>query len=233
MKMVSPSKISRDIPSGRPIVFWDSCMLLYIITVSVRDSFAEYDKYNKLLSWIESGAITSVTSSVVWQEFSQHFDELRDDAIADQDSLKKAMLGYANCVSDPLKSSLISDANNLDLVSVLEDIERRVWRSTYVIKETAMLQKLAHFRVLNKLSPSGVKDQYKDALIWVTFLRMASSMPFAQYEVFVTANKEDYCVTKKSTTPQSQIQSDCVTVNAEISFELDTLINYITRELRP
>lgn len=78
----------------------------------------------------------------------------------------------------------------MDLVTILEDIEKRIWQNTYVISENAALRNHAHFRVLHKMSPSKKKDQYKDSLIWVTFLQMASTLPTTQYEVYVTDNKE-------------------------------------------
>lgn len=230
-KRVSASKIVRDIPIDKPIIFWDTCMLLYILSIAVRDSFNDFGDYQKLLAWIEAGDVTSVTSSVVWEEFTQHFGEIKTKAVEDQDSLKNVLKSYAGCHTDPTKTNIVSVANSMDLVSILEDIEKRVWKKTYVINENAQLKNRAHFRVLHKMSPSEKKDQYKDSLIWVTFLQMGSSLPKPLYKVFVTANKEDYCVTKKSTTPQASIDGECKIVGAEFTVELNTLVNLITREL--
>lgn len=113
----------------------------------------------------------------------------------------------------------------------MEDIEKRVWQHTYAIKDNAKLRNLAHFRVLHKMSPSEKKDQYKDSLIWLTFVHVANMLPRSLYEIFVTANREDFCVGKKSSSPQQGIIDDCKTVNAEFIVELDTLINLITKEL--
>lgn len=230
-KAVAATKIARDIPSDKPIIFWDSCMLIYILSLAVRGTFGELDKYKKLLSWIERGSVTSVTSSVVWYEFSQHFNEIRTQAEEDQNNLRDVLKAYAGCLSVPAKTNISSVADTIDILPILEDIEKRVWQHTYTIKDNAELRNLAHFRVLHKMSPSEKKDQYKDSLIWVTFLKMADVLPNSLYEVFVTANREDYCINKKSTTPQDGINVDCRTVKAEFAVELDTLINLITREL--
>lgn len=230
-KVVAVSKIARDIPSDKPIIFWDSCMLIYILSLAVRDSFGEYDKYIKLLGWIEGGSVTSVTSSVVWEEFSQHFAEIWTLAEKDQNNLKNVLKAYAGCLTEPDKTNISSVADTINLLPILEDIEKRVWQHTYAIKDNANLRNLAHFRVLHKMSPSEKKDQYKDSLIWLTFIQMASDLPLPLYEVFVTANREDFCITKKSSTPQMGIQNDCTTVNAEFTVELETLINLMTREL--
>lgn len=206
-------------------------MLLYILSVAVRDSFGDFAYYHQLLTWIEGGNVTSVTSSIVWDEYTQHFAELKNAATADQNNLKSVLKSYAGCISDPAKTNIINAADSIDLVPILENMERQVWKNTYVINENARLRKLAHFRVLHKMSPSEKKDQYKDSLIWVTFLQMASSLPKPLYEVFVTANKEDFCATKKGTQPQQQIKDDCNAANAEFTVELDTLVNLMTREL--
>ena len=230
-KVVSPAKINLEIPSDKPIIFWDSCMLLYILTIAVRETFAEFEYYKKLLEWIETDAITSVTSSVVWEEFSMHFAAELTKAENDQDNLKKVLKSYAGCLVEPAKSNIESTADVLQLVPVFEDMEERVWRKTFVIKDNAELRKLAHFRVLHKMSPSEKKDQYKDSLIWVTFLQMANSLPKPLYEVFVTANKEDFCKTKKCTDPQTTIADNCTTVNADFAVELKTVVNKMIREL--
>ena len=52
------------------------------------------------------------------------------------------------------------------------------------------------------MSPSIVKDQYKDAYIWYTFMSLASQLAGVR-KFFITDNKEDYCVSKKSTNPQA------------------------------
>ncbi len=230
-KQVSPTKISRDIPSDKPIIFWDTCMLLYILSIAVRDSFGEFSEYQKLLALIENGDVTSVTSAIVWEEFTQHYNDNKTEAENDQDNLRTVLKSYAGCIAEPARTNIINAADSLDLVPILEDIEKRVWRNTYVINETAVLRNLAHFRVLHKMSPSKTKDQYKDSLIWVTFLHMAHELPIALYEVFVTANREDFCITKKSSQPQLQIDNDCKAAKAEFTVNLNTLVNLITREL--
>lgn len=206
-------------------------MLLYILSIAVRESFDDFANYQKLLAWIEAGDVTSVTSSVVWEEFTQHFGENRTTAEEDQNNLKNVLKSYAGCHTDPTKTNIVNVADSMDLVSILEGIEKRVWSKTYVINENAQLRNLAHFRVLHKMSPSEKKDQYKDSLIWVTFLQMGSSLPKLLYKIFVTANKEDFCTTKKGTTPQKRIEDDCKNVGAEFTVELNTLVNLITREL--
>ena len=231
-KLVSATKILRDIPNDKPIVFWDTCMLLYIISLAVRESFSEFDKYQKLLEWIERGQIISVTSSIVWDEFVQHYDEIKNEATNDENKLKSVLKGYGSCFEESIKNNINNTVDLMDLVTILEDIEKRIWKQTYVIKENATLRNSAHFRVMHKISPSKKKDQYKDSLIWTTFLLLTSTLPKGLYEVYVTSNREDFCVSKKSSDPQSDIEDDCSRVNAELCVDLEKLVNLLTRELR-
>lgn len=229
-KIIAASKVAEVIPNNKPVIFWDTCMLIYIISLAVRNSFAELESYNQILTWIENNQVTSVTSSIVWEEYTQHFAENKAKAEDDQNKLKTVLKSYADCIGEPKKSRISDVIDLIDLVTILEDIEKRIWQNTYVIKDNANLRNNAHFRVLHKMSLSKKKDQYKDSLIWVTFLQMASTLPSPLFEVYVTANKEDFCV-NKSPNPQNEIKNDCQIVKAEICVELKKLVNLITREL--
>lgn len=231
-KKIFLSQVSAEIPAGKPIVFWDTCSLIYILTIAVRDSFTDFPFYKDMLDWIENDEIVSVTSSIVWDEFIDHYTQEHDNAVHDIDDLRELIMNYANLQGEPVKTQLIGLANSINLIDILEDIETRVWRKTFVINEERQIADRAHYRVLHKMSPSMVKDQYKDAYIWCTFMSMASQLGGVR-KFFVTDNKEDYCFPKKSTNPQAQIVSDCNTVGAEILFHIDSLRGQVYRALHP
>ena len=231
-KKVFLSQIPTEIPEGKPIVFWDTCSLIYIISIAVRDSFADFSHYKEMLSWIEHDEIVSVTSSIVLKEFNDHYTDERDKANKDIDKLRELIRNYANIHQDPVKEQLTNLANDINLINILEDIESRVWNKTYVINEEQRLAELAHYRVLNKWSPSMIKDQYKDSYIWCTFMSVGEQLTGVR-KFFMTDNKEDYCLSKKSNTPQPQIQQDCDTVNAEICFNVGTLRGKVYCALHP
>lgn len=225
-KKIYLSQVDSEIPQNKPIVFWDSCSLIYIISISVRDSFVDFQHYKDILDWIENDEIVSVTSSIVWDEFNQHYAEEKGKAESDINRLRVLIRNYATLHSDPIRSQLLSLANDIELLSILEDIEARIWKKTYVINEERQLAELAHYRVLHKMSPSFVKDQYKDAYIWCTFLSVAQRIGEVK-KLFITDNREDYCLSKKSSNPQQQITDDCDAVGAYICFHVDTLRNLV------
>ena len=231
-KKIYLSQVSAEIPAGKPIVFWDTCSLIYIITIAVRDSFYDFQSYKNMLDWIENDEVVSVTSSIVWDEFNDHYIEERNNAVQDIDKLRELIKNYANLQVEPVKTQLNELANSINLIDVLEDIETRVWNKTFVINEERHIADLAHYRVLHKMSPSMVKDQYKDAYIWCTFMSLASRLAGVR-KFFITDNKEDYCSPKKSTNPQLQIKNDCNTVQAEILFNIGSLRGQVYQALHP
>ena len=82
------------------------------------------------------------------------------------------------------------------------------------------------------MSPSMVKDLYKDAYIWCTFMSLASQLAGVR-KFFMTDNKEDHCVSKKITSPQAQIMNDCDTVGADILFNIGSLRGQVYLTLHP
>lgn len=226
------SQVPTVIPAGKPIVFWDTCSLIYIISIAVRNSFSDYSHYMDLLSWIENDEIVSVTSSIVWDEFNDHYQEEYERANDDIDMLRELIKNYAGIHQEPVRGQLLNLAHDINLITILENIESRVWGKTYVINEEQELAKLAHYRVLHKWSPSKVKDQYKDSYIWCTFMSVAQKLTEVR-KFFMTDNKEDYCLSRKSSTPQDMIKTDCTTVGAEIYFNVGTLRGNIYRALHP
>ena len=49
-----------------------------------------------MLDWIDNDEIVSVTSSIVWDEFNDHYIEERDNAVRDIYKLRELIKNYAN-----------------------------------------------------------------------------------------------------------------------------------------
>lgn len=231
--IVSITDVGNVIPKDKPIVFWDTCFLIYIISIAMRNSFRDYDSYKQVLDWIENDEVVSVISEIVLSEFADHFEENKKCAIEDQKVIQRILKEYACTLDDHELAERIShDADNLDLVSLLVDIEKRVWAKTYVIKEDEAFARVAHYRVLHKMSPSATKDQYKDCYIWSTFISLCKQMPPEQFKVMLTENKLDYCV-GKTTNLQTQIADDCENANANIVFNIGSLKGMLYKLFHP
>lgn len=230
---VSLKSFAGTIPPDIPIVFWDSCSLLYILSSPIRDAYGDIGLYEDILQWIESGNVVSVTSDIVWKEFSDHYIELSSQAYADENKYKQNLTSYASHLPEPDKSNIINAVSGLKLVAHLSDMQNRIWNNTFVIKEEIMFNKKAHYRVLNKIAPSATKDQYKDSYIWITFAEMSMLLPPDRFKCFMTNNREDFCVSKKSASPQERISNDAKSVHGEFFCCLDTLRNILSTKIAP
>ena len=232
LKQIFLSQVTGEIPVDTPIVFWDTCSLIYILTIAVRESCADFKNYKDLLGWIERDEIVSATSSIVWNEFNDHYSEEYHKAEEDVDKLRMLIRNYASLQQELARTNLNDLAASMNVIDILEELESRVWGKTVVIKEERYLADLAHYRVLHKWSPSMVKDQYKDAYIWCTFMSVSQKMSKVK-KFFMTDNKEDYCVSKRNMRLQEQIASDCTTVGAEILFNIGSLRGKVYQALNP
>lgn len=232
LKKIFLSQVAGEIPLDKPIVFWDTCSLIYILTIAVRELFADFQHYKNLLGWIERDEIVSVTSSIVWNEFKDHYSEEYHKAEEDVDKLRMLIRNYASLQQDSARTDLNNLAASMNVIDILEDLELRVWGKTVVIKEERDLADLTHYRVLHKWSPSMVKEQYMDAYIWCTFMSVSQKISEVK-KFFMTDNKEDYCVSKRNMTLQEQIASDCTTVGAEILFNIGSLRGKVYQALNP
>lgn len=224
-KRVSSSSISTTIPLDKPMIFWDTCSLLYIISIPLREAFGEFNLYSQILQLIENGQVISVTSAIVHEEFKQHAQEIFDNTLKDEKKLVKVYKQYADCIAEPDKTQIREAADKLKLSDILVDISNRVWKNTYIINEDSLYQGIAHYRVMNKMSPAFTKGEYKDSYIWASFMDTCQKLGDASFHAFMTNNTDDYCdyEGKKVKDVQNQIKLDCNTVSAKFYWKTGEL----------
>lgn len=202
----------KDIPTcindaTKPIIFWDTCSMLYFNSIVDRRAYDEYEWDEKLLSLIETGQVYSVTSMVVMKEFNKHHDELHNKDVDLENRLRHTMGEYGNIIGSPQKDDLQKGMAALNLSSHLDAMITRLWLNTYVIDEDVLFHQKAHNRVLAEQAPSKEKQEYKDCYIWETFLTLCDSVVQKDKAYFMTENTVDYCG-KKSTTLLADIAND-------------------------
>lgn len=217
----------RDIPayindSSKPIVFWDTCSLLYFNSIVDRRAYNEYEWDEKLLNLIETGQVFSVTSMVVLKEFNKHHDDLFNKDTGLENSLRNAMGDYGNIVGSPQKEDLQKGMAALNLAAHLDGMVTKLWLNTYVIDENLFFHEKAHNRVLAEQAPAKEKQEYKDCYIWETFLTLCDQVAQKDRTFFMTENTVDYCG-KKSTTPLADIANDLKGRGGHIQFRKSRL----------
>ena len=222
-KIIGYRDISTDInDTTKPIIFWDTCSLLYFNSIVDRRAYDEYEWDEKLLNLIENGDVISVTSMVVMREFNKHHSDLYNKDAGLENNLRNAMGDYGNIIGPPQKYDLQKGMAALNLSAHLDNMVTRLWLNTYVIDEDLFFHEKAHNRVLAEQAPAKEKQEYKDCYIWETFLTLCDNVTQKDKAFFMTENTIDYCG-KKSTTPFADVASDLSSRGGHIQFRKNRL----------
>lgn len=186
----------QEIPQDVPFVFWDTCALLDILRIPQRyvDVTKALNPYLRLWNLIENGNVVSLTSDMVLYEFNSHFDDILDELSKGVRKVKEDVKRYSNLMSGKKNDKINRILPLLDISSLkkLEDLVRKIWKNTYIIREQAIYRNIAHQRTVAKVPPAKNKGEYKDCFIWATFLQYAKDSA-APCKIFVTTNTADYC----------------------------------------
>lgn len=222
-----------DIPAvltdDKPIVFWDTCSMLYFNTIVSRRAYKEFDWDKKLLDWVLNGDIYSVTSMLVSLEFNKHHDELKNKDLGFEAELIHAMQQYGNIVGGQDKADIDKGIQSFKLSSMMDRMVCDLWSHTYVIDDDDSFLQKAHNRVLSSTPPSVKEQEYKDCYIWETFLTLCDYAPHKNQAYFMTENTDDYCG-KKCKTPFHEIQNEMTTHQGQIIVAKDQLWVAIARK---
>ena len=217
----------RDIPSiivdaTKPVLFWDTCSLLYFNSIVDRRAYDEYEWDEKLLDLIVTGRVSSFTSMIVLKEFNKHHERLYNKDVSQETSLRRAMGKYGDILGSPRREELQKGMAALNLSSHLDGMVTSLWLNTFVLDEDLFFHEKAHNRVLADQAPAKEKQEYKDCYIWETFLTLCDQMTQKDKAYFMTENTVDYCG-KKSTTLLSDIENDLNDRGGHIEFSKSRL----------
>ena len=202
----------------KPFIYWDTCSMLYFISIIGRRKYDEYEWDLKLLDMIEKGQVYSVTSDLVLQEFNKHHDDLLNEDIVNEQKLSSLMTTYAGIIGSPQKEDIEKGAAALVLSVKLEDMVQRLWANTYIIDDDPIFRAKAHNRVLGCISPSSKKKQeYKDCYIWESYLATCDHSPYPDMGCFMSENIKDYC--GDGNTPLPDIANDIQKHHCNAAFD--------------
>ncbi len=161
---------------NKPIIFWDTCSLLYFNSIVDRRAYREYEWDLKLLDLIKSGDVYSTTSYIVYYEYNKHHTNLKNIDEERESDLKSIMQQYGKILGGQDEADLQKGIDTLHLSAHMESLVRLLWSNTYIIDEDVSFLQKAHNRVLAGMAPSSEKQQYKDCYIWETFLTLCDCL---------------------------------------------------------
>ncbi len=206
--LISCRDIPAVFPHNKPIIFWDTCSLLYFNSIVDRRAYREFDWDKKLLDLVIKGDVYSVTSTVVYHEFDSHHDALKNKEADRENALKNSMAEYGKILGGQDEIDLKRGMNVLHLSSQMDNMVGELWKNTYIIDDDIDFYIRAHNRVLGKIPPASEKQEYKDCYIWETFLTLCDEATHKTQAIFMTENTEDYCGKSKNCTLLPSIQSE-------------------------
>lgn len=190
------SQANLHIPNDKLIVFWDTCALLDIIRIPIRDNLRinDLECYERIADYIDNSHVISITSGLVINEFADHYLDEHNKLIQAQTKLKKQVLDYANFMVSIKKRERLTKA--IDLLNIerrLNVVLMRILKKTFILKEENIYRNFADYRLRNKMAPAARKSEYKDCYIWGTFIKLIHTIrPTSNYVSFISVNAKDY-----------------------------------------
>lgn len=227
------SQVNLHIPNDKPIVFWDTCALLDILRIPIRENLRinDLDCYERLADYIDNSHVISITSGLVVNELADHYSDVLNELLQKQTKLKDEVLKYTNLMASAKKKERLTKAINLlNIEHRLDEVIRRILKKTFVLKEENEYRNFADYRLRNKMAPAARKSEYKDCYIWGTFTKLVHAIkPTSDYVSFISANTKDY--TENNGELHSHIKTDCYLHSMHVVFSIGKLYGDLHKEL--
>lgn len=228
------SQANLHIPNDKPIVFWDTCALLDIIRIPIRDNLRinDLECYERIADYIDNNHIISITSGLVINEFDDHYLDEHNNLIQTQTKLKNRVLDYADfMVSAKKKERLTKAINLLNIEHRLNVVLMRILKKTFVLKEENIYRDFADYRLRNKMAPAARKSEYKDCYIWGTFIKFIHAIrPTSNYVSFISVNTKDY-TENNGRGLHNHIITDCYLPSMHVILNIGQLYGDLHHEL--
>lgn len=208
------------VSTPKPIIFWDTCAFLNNIRFIYRDcddAVATINAINSLKAKIINGDIYSVASNIEINEWNDNIDKALSEF---QTSLERTT-EYNNDATSVINiingSSYATESiANKGLANALMAIAKSIAENTIYLMEDEDIAYNALHRTKEKNPPAGVKNEFKDFVIWETMLRLSEQVEMvdsSKSRVFYTANFRDFCEANNPQKVLYFLKSEAITKN--------------------
>lgn len=225
-KEVAYSELWNIIPSDKPVLFWDTCGLLDCLRIVGRFNKSYLDNYSYVADRIIAGDVISVIPDTVHKELSDHYQDVCEEALREQNKAIQGALrlmelfGKAEQEILTVKTTLAE----ADIVARSKSIFLGILDKTYVIQDDTVFRDFAHIRIMAKLPPAHVKQEYKDCHIWGCVTFCANVRPDKNRKVYyLTSNTTDYSAEGAKGQLAELIKQDCDSTKIDFSFNIGAL----------
>lgn len=240
----SPKILEKDDVAGRVneknkhLLFFDTCALLDIIRVPLPERKNDVNLHTHLIevkNIIDNESIICTSSELCIREFNDNIPGIISSFKEQIDKIEKPLNRYIEHVN---KSGLAgytitkSDLKSYSLESYFSDIAEVIIDKILFIKEEETFRNLAHTRVIDKVPPALKKGEYKDCLIWETFVNLLRERKsYDKFNFFFSSNKDDYCELQNTNELHPSLVNETESYNCHFALTYTRLYHKF-RELR-
>lgn len=222
-----------------PIIYWDTCALLDIIRIPLKDrkelDKKTQDQYVAFAKWITNGSLISVTSDLVLEEFSHNYDKIRKQLDDQTKNLINSVDEQTDYMENAVDAARIkNELQKLENYKIVTDVAMKIWSNTVVIRSQKAFMKNADYRIRNYVKPSGGQESYKDCYIWVCFMELMNQIRPTAQSYFFTVNTADFAESRNNKVLHHDLQNEISQPNIIGVLSAYTLyLDLIGRGFRP
>lgn len=212
---------------NKPVIFWDTCSLLDIVRLPVREDRAELlTKIIETKNKIVDAKLLSVASTVTITEWNQNIGRVEEEFEKYVKTLNTNYNNFIKFVNEFALTKKIPPINFkiYKLSDALIRIAQTINSKTLFIDYQDFLLKATQ-RLLRKAPPAEFKNEYKDCLVWETCLEVRNhTRNQSNFWGFITSNSSDYMI---SGNLHPAIDSECKSNSITFLRNWDLLYKYV------
>lgn len=208
------------VTTPKPIIFWDTCAFLNNIRFIYReceDAARTINAINTFQAKIINGEIYSVASNIEINEWNDNIDITLSEFQANLEQTTKyhkdaTTVIYAINGSEYATESIADKGLAHALMTIAKSIAEN---TIYLLEDDSIAYNALH-RTKEKNPPAGVKNEFKDCVIWETMLRLSEQVEMvdsSKCRVFYTANFKDFCEANNPKKVLYFLKSEAITKN--------------------
>lgn len=225
-------------PEDKPVVFWDTCALLDILRIPLRErvnlSKRTLEEYEKIEEWIATGRLISVTAELVVKEFGEHADDVVKQLSIQERKTKEDVREQADYMLNGVQKTKITNGIDLlDIQSRVKELVKKIWRHTLVLRSQKSFASNADYRVRNYIKPSGGKESYKDCYLWSSYITLMTTIASTEPCFLFTTNPSDFAENKGSVELHPSLKAELPNTQTDCVMKMDILFGNLISYFRP
>lgn len=208
--------------ANKPVLYIDTCSLLDILRLPLpgRDnSLTDLNALLEIRNLFTSGDAVAISSEICVKEYNDHASTYIDSYPIESEKIQKPVNMFLDFINaSGIAGSVIPkvDLKIYSLEVFFSDVVKSIVdKTSFVIVDQSLKQK-AHNRTIDKVAPASKKGEYKDCIVWETFIRIRTQQLNKSNPAFyLSSNTADYCKMPKTWDFHPQLMSE---VNGHNSF---------------